>query len=1272
VFLAQGVLCSWRKVYNEIASYSFIQFSSEMSTKPSNKTRKKEPEAKHPVEPTNRPQSLTVVGIGASAGGLNALNTFFDALAPDTGMAFVVVTHLHPDHESHMAELLQKHTQMPATQVSKKVKVEPNHVYVIPPNRSILLTDTHLEAVEFTEPHGKRSPIDAFFRSLASEHRESIAIILSGGGTDGSVGIKDVKESGGVIMAQHPSDAEYNSMPLAAMSTGLVDVVLPVDQLAKKLMDYVQHRPQLPHDPGQLSEQEAETFQRILSHVHARTGQDFNQYKRSTILRRVERRMQLNGFPKLDGYLNFLRQHPNEAQSMFNDILIGVTNFFRDHDPWKALEEKVMPRLFQNKENADEIRIWTIGCATGEEAYGLAMLLLEEAARHDVNPRLQIFASDLDENSIARAREGLYPASIEADVSPERLERFFVREGEYFRVKHEIRDIVLFTNHNILRDPPFSRQDLIACRNLLIYLQREVQDKVFDIFHYALNPGGFLFLGSSESAEHLSDMYEVADKANRLYIAKPWHAERRQIPALPLTLRRRHPAGAHGLPGALPSKHYSEMAHTFEDHHEKALESYAPPSVIINENQMILHVSETAGRYLVQPRGPITGEVLKLVRPELQMALRSAIFQAFENGRAIVSSPVLVQFNGHPHKVVLAVRPRIEPRGLGGEAEKQALVLFLENELDESEHKGDGQTDPSDGGGEHHGLVSQLQSEILNLREQLQVTIEEYDSSNEEMKAANEELQSINEEYRSATEELETSKEELQSINEELQTVNNDMKNKLEELAQAHMDLENLMGASEIGTLFLDRELRIKRFTAGVNNIINILSTDRGRPIQHLTHKLKGYDFIEDAEQVLRHLTSLEREVQTEEGNYYQLRFRPFRTIQDHIEGVVITFINITALKARDEQLLEVNETLEQRVSERTHQLDLAYHQISQARDLFYALFNANPVPSALLSLEDGVFLNVNDAYARFAGRKRDEMLGHAAQEFGLPLDPTLQPEVVARVQELGIVRDLELEVARPSGEIATVLASIQLIHLDETPALVLSFIDITERARAEQEIRMLASDLTVAEQEERRRISQILHDDLQQRIFAVKMQTSMLRDAYQQGNFQSAQVDFDQLEEMLDTSITITRNLSIDLSPAVLQGEGLTDALIWLAVQMNDQYGLQVSIHTNGISTQCEDTLRILLFQAVREALFNVVKHGGTAHAQISISKTVDDVFVTISDDGRGFDASAIFDESQGSGGLMNIRHRLQLMGCDLEVESQPGQGTRLVIRIPAAQVAP
>jgi two-component system CheB/CheR fusion protein len=1232
---------------------------------PTSKNRKKlnTLEAKKPAEPTNRTQGLTVVGIGASAGGLTALGSFFEALSPETGMAFVVITHLHPTHESHLAEILQRHTQMLTHQVTRRTKVEANHVYVIPPNRSILMTDTHLETAEFTEPRGKRSPIDYFFRSLASERREAIAIVLSGGGTDGSVGIKDVKEAGGMIMVQHPNDAENDSMPLAVINTGLADVVLPAGQLAEKLMEYIQHRPQLPHDPGQLTEEEAETFQRILAHVHARTGQDLNQYKRSTILRRVERRMQLNGFTTLAGYLNFLRQNANEVQSMFNDILIGVTNFFRDRESWLALEQEVIPALFEMKDGK-EIRVWSIGCATGEEAYGLAMLLTEQAARLDLPPHFQIFASDLDERSITRAREGLYPAAIEADVSLERLERFFIREGEYYRIKHEIRDCVLFTGHNILSHPPFSRQDLIACRNLLIYLQKEVQDKVFDIFHYALNPGGYVFLGSSETLEHAPELFQVVNKTHRIYQAKAWQRERPHLLSMPLTVPRAERLTAPtNIVRPHPGRLADEMATTLEEQHEKVLENRGAPSVMIDENHTILHVSETAGRYLLQPRGRLTGDVLKLVRPELQLELRTAIFHAFDKDRSIVTKPVYVQFNGHPHRVVMAVRPHIEAKGPGRPVEKHALVLFLENELDEPVETLEIQANQLSDQTEQNRLVAQLQAENQRLREQLQVTAEEYESSTEEMQASNEELQSINEEYRSATEELETSKEELQSVNEELQTVNMDLKLKLDELAKAHQELENLMGATEIGTLFLDRELRIQRFTAGVHDVINLLPSDRGRPIRHLTHKLKYNRFMEDAEQVLRRLVPVEREIETEKGDWYLLRFRPYRTAQDRIEGVVITFIDITALK-------ESEASLERRVEERTHELNEANQKIRQARDLFFQLFYANPIPTSLTQLADGRFIDVNESYLQLADRPREEVIGSSSLELGLPFTQELWPRIIKRLKKEKILNHLELQVTRPSGEAATLLASVQLIRIDQTQALLTSFLDISERVQAEQQIHALAYELTKAEQAERQRISQMLHDDLQQRIFAAKVQTASLDEAYRQGDLEAAQVDLHQIQSMLDASISMTRNLSIDLSPAILDGEGLSDALIWLASQMHELYGLTVHIQTNGVSTHFEDTLRILLFQAVREALFNVVKHAGTLEAKVTIKRTNGQVQITVSDDGAGFESDSM-NKEDSLGGLARIQRRVNLMGCNLLVQSQPGKGTRVTIQIPSQLAA-
>ncbi len=1241
--------------------------NSKTSPRPTKPPRKIE--AKSPVEPSNRKQGLTVVGIGASAGGLEALRAFFSALSPDIGMAFVVVTHLHPEHESHMAELLQKYTTMPATQVTKKTKVKPNQVYVIPPNRMILLTDTHLDTAEFSEPRGKRTPIDTFFRSLASEAREPIAIVLSGGGTDGSVGVKDVKEVGGLIMVQQPEDAEYDSMPRAALSTGLADVVLPAAQMAEKLSEYGRHRPKLPHDDGQLSEADIETLQRILAQVLARTGHDFSQYKRSTILRLIERRMQLNGIGTLDSYLSYLRTNPTEAHALFNDILIGVTNFFRDRASWETLEKTVLPELFKNRGEDQTLRVWTIGCATGEEAYGLAILLFEEAERQSIYTQVQVFATDLDDRSIAHAREGLYPAAIEADVSPERLARFFVREGDYYRVKRELRDVVLFTSHNMMRDPPFSRQDLIACRNVIIYLQREVQDKLFDILHYSLQPGGYLFLGSSESVEHLPELFDTLDKTHRIYQSKPWPGNRPHVPHIPLTFRRVQRAiEAESLGRSLLSRSLEEIP-TYEQQHENTLETHGPPSVLIDANHMILHVSETAGRYLLQPRGGITGDILRLVRPELQMELRTSILKAFDKDRAIVSRPVLVQFNGHPHRVIVAVRPRNYLMGESRAPEKQALVLFLEHDVDEPIDSAGTDENTSSG---HESLIAQLQSEIRHLREQLQVTIEEYDSSNEEMKAANEELQSINEEYLSATEELETSKEELQSLNEELQTVNNDLKNKLEEISAAHQELENLLGATEIGTLFLDRGLRIQRFTSGVSEVINILPSDRGRPIGHLTHRLKYDSFMEDAELVLRQLIPIEREVRMEQDGWYLLRFRPFRTAQDLIEGVVITFINITALKESEVQLLQSKETLEERVQERTRELDEANQRVRQTRDLFQSLFNANPIPTALTRLGDHVILDANNEFLNYFGFAREQVIGRSLADFnlGLDLEAASEDRFISMLRSEGRIGGVEMEIWHPSGEKRHILNSIQYLNVDDNETLISTFIDITDRVHAERKIRSLASDLTAAEQEERNRISQILHDDLQQRIFAVKVHLTTLEEAIRRNDLQSVEIDFGQLQDMLTDAVTITRNLSIDLSPAILQGDNLVDALNWLGLHMRNQYGLQVEVVPDGVFTRFEDALRILLFQTVREALFNVVKHANTMRANVRFQEAEEQIRLKISDDGKGFDVSTSTLERSGSGGLSNLRHRLNLMGCGLQIDSKPGKGTQVIIHIPVQQV--
>jgi two-component system CheB/CheR fusion protein len=1239
------------------------------SPKPAKKIKKIE--AKAPAEPENRDRGLTVVGIGASAGGLEALRFFFSALPAETGMAFVVVTHLHPKHESHLAELLQKHTPMPTMQVTKKVTMERNRVYVIPPNRSILMTDTHLNTRQYRAPNDRRTPIDHFFRSMAqSGHSDPVAIILSGGGTDGSVGIKDVKEVGGLIMVQQPEDAEYDSMPRAALMTGLVDVVLPAAQLAEKLAEYVQHRPQLPHDPGQLSDVEAETLQRILAQVHARTGHDFSQYKLSTILRRIERRMQLNGFATLEAYLTYLRGTATEAQAIFNDILIGVTNFFRDRESWEALQENVIPDLFRQVANGTfgGIRIWSIGCATGEEAYGLGILMLEEADRQDIHTPIQIFASDLDDRSIMHAREGLYPAAIEADVSAERLERFFIREGEYYRVKRELRDIVLFTNHNVMRDPPFARQHLIACRNVLIYLQRGVQDRVFDIFHYALHPRGYLFLGTSESAEHLPDLFNVVDKNHRIYQARPWNGERPAVPSLPQSLRRSAPARGEVYHGASPrATRFLEEPVSLEEAHRRALESYGPPSVVVNGRYVILHISETAGRYLRLPKGPITGDLLALARPELQLELRSALFHAFEGGKATVSQPVGVQFNGQRRNVVVAVRPYPDDADAVEALDRRALVLFIEDEVvDPDATRQESSIPPTQA--EQDQIVAQLQAEIQRLREQLQITAEEYESSNEEMKAANEELQSINEEYRSATEELETSKEELQSVNEELQTVNSEMRSKLDELSRTHQELENLMGATEIATLFLDREMHIQRFTAGVQDLFSMLPSDRGRRISDLTHRL-GYDeFLEDAERALRKLATIDQEIQNPNGKWYSIRFRPYRTSDNRIEGVVITFIDISKLKATEQELMVAKASLEERVHERTRELDEAYQKLRQARDMFYALFNSNPIPTALTRLEDDILIDVNDEFLKYFGLERDKIVGRDLRELGLGLGPGAEerPRLIDQLRRERKIGNYEVELQSPSGETKNILASSQYIQLEDTEAVISTFIDITDRVRAEQEIRSLASELTATEQTERHRLSQVLHDDLQQRLFAVQMHLSFLRDAYEKNDLHAFQADFPQLEEWLADAIHVTRRLSVDLSPPILHGEGLPEAVAWLAAQMGEQYGLKVNINSSGVPIPLDEKVRILVFYGIRELLFNIVKHAGLLEASVRFEFAPSRLLVVVRDQGAGFNSAEVLSDPSMAHGLLTVRHRLNLLGCNMEVNSRPGKGTEVIIEVP------
>ncbi|HEY3455074.1 MAG TPA: chemotaxis protein CheB [Bryobacteraceae bacterium] len=934
-----------------------------------------------------RPASLpprskpTVVGIGASAGGLAALKTFFEHVPADSGLAFVVVVHLSPEHPSHLADLLQPHTHFSVQQVTETTQLEPNRVYIIPPNANLSAIDTHLRLSKLEKQRRERAPIDHFFRTLASTHDgDGVGVVLTGTGSDGTLGIKDIKAKGGLVIVQDPNEAEYDGMPQSAIATGLVDRILPVAEIPDSILRYDRTAPrvEVPDDGSEAAQAERLLLPKIFAHLRARTDRDFSRYKRSTILRRIARRMQLNYLEDLKGYLDRLREQPEEARALADDFLITVTNFFRDPEVFEKLEQEVIPRLFEGKGAKDVVRVWSVGCATGEEAYTLAMLLVEAAERREAPQQIQIFASDLHSRSLERAREGFYPGDIETDVSSERLKRFFRKEAGGYRVQKELRDLVVFAPHNLLGDPPFSRLDLISCRNLLIYLQRDVQRDVIELFHYALNPEGALLLGSSETAD-AADLFRTEDKKLCFY-------RKRNVPAPEMHLPV-FPRAPHHLPSE-PAQRLEDISEplAYGILHQRMLELAASPSVLISPDNKLVHLSEDAGRYLVHPGGELTAGVFKLMREELRIELRALLQMVREKNKPADSSPIPIEFNGRRRTVVMHVRPALDR-----EHEKFVLILFEEQEARTSAKRPARGKRAADKNPEER-RVEELENEISVARQRLQAIIEEYETTQEEMKASNEEMQSTNEELRSTMEELETSKEELQSINEELQTVNQENRHKMEELAQLSSDLQNLLTATDIATLFLDRELRILRFTPRVEDLFNVRLTDRGRPIFDLTHRL-GYDELrKDADSVLSRLVPIEREVRDENGSWYLARVLPYRSTDDRIQGVVITFTDITTRKMAEEAL---------RVSE----------------DRLRQIINVEGV-GVLIFDNAGTLIESNEAFTQMSGYTRDDIaLGRISRNSLTP------PEYVAatdrellKLAKTGHIGPYEKEYFRKDG----------------------------------------------------------------------------------------------------------------------------------------------------------------------------------------------------------------------------------------------------------------
>ncbi|MEO8598961.1 MAG: chemotaxis protein CheB [bacterium] len=834
-----------------------------------------------------KPKSSTppVVAIGASAGGLEALTQFFEHVPLASGLAYVVIQHLDPTYKGMLPELLQRATPMEVSQVTDQLEVKPNCVYVIPPNKDMSILQGVLHLREPAAPRGLRLPIDSFFRALAEDQREmAIGVILSGMGSDGTLGLRAIKEKAGLALVQEPASAKFNAMPLSAINAGLADIVAPMEELPGKIITYLrQVRPNMQHD--EITENKSQSaLEKIVILLRERTGNDFSLYKKNTIYRRIERRMSLHQIDAISNYVRYLRENPQEQDLLFKELLIGVTNFFRDPQVWGFLKNETLPALFAANPNGKVLRAWVPACSTGEEAYSLAIIFQETLERLKPKARysLQIFATDLDHDAIDKARQGVFPTNIAADVSAERLSRFFITNENSYQIGKEIRGMVIFAPQNIIMDPPFTKLDILSCRNLMIYLGPELQAKLIPLFHYALNRDGILLLGSAETTGSFTNLFAPLDSKVRLYRHLD-NALRSTAIDFPVKFPAELSVAQEQSKVVNPATNLQFQADQF------LLQRFTPAAVLVNAEGDILYINGRTGKYLEPAAGKANWNIYAMARDSLRPHLTSAFKKVVRQTGTITLENLRIEDNsGAVQTVNVTVQSIDKPELLHG------MVMIIFTDVATPAKK----TIPTTSLLDHA-----QQAELERVREDILIIREEMQTSQEELTATNEELQSTNEELQSTNEELTTSKEEMQSLNEELQTVNTELQSKVDDLSLLNNDMKNLLDSTDIATVFLDEVLHVRRFTIQATHIFKLIAGDIGRPLSDIVTHLHYPELQQDAHEVLRTLIFSEKQITTDDGRWLKVRIMPYRTLENVIDGVVITFTDITSTKKLEAEL---------------------------------------------------------------------------------------------------------------------------------------------------------------------------------------------------------------------------------------------------------------------------------------------------------------------------------------------------------------------------------
>jgi two-component system CheB/CheR fusion protein len=1306
--------------------------------------------------------SFPVVAVGASAGGLAAFTALLKALPSKSGMAFVLIQHLEPKHESALTILLSKATRMPVVEVSDGIAVEPSHVYVIPPNKNMTIRDGTLRLAPRSAASGLQRPIDEFSVALAEQQGSAaIGVVLSGTGSDGTYGLKAIKAAGGVTFAQEPKTAQWPAMPLSAITAGSVDFILSPKRIAEELARIGRH----PYLVEAREVPEGSDLDKVCLILRSSMGVDFRLYKQATVRRRIARRMALQKIASLNKYAQILKQNPEEAHALADDIFIHVTRFFRDPECFQALRKRVLAKLATKRPSGDPIRIWAPGCSTGEEVYSIAMLLLEQLGEQASRTKIQFFGTDIQEHAVEHARAGIYKEAAVAAVSPARLKRFFVRADHGFQIQKFVRDLCVFARHDLAKDPPFSRLDLISCRNVLIYMGLGLQKKVLSIFQYALKPGGFLFLGNSESISDYFEIFTAEDRKNRIFVRRPSVGAHFEFQST----QDRIPDAA-AVPPRAPAA--GPVADFRKEAEGVLLQHYAPPALIVDPDLHIVHFQGDVSPYLAPATGQPSFHVLKMVRTELVVDLRTAISRARKERVPVHQDAVQFRYQDQPAAVRLEVRP------LNGRNGKKQNLLVVFQKVEPATLFEESKTGKTAAGRKNADeRFARLERELTAAREHLRTLIAEHETAKEEMRAANEEVLSANEELQSTNEELETAKEELQSSNEELITLNEELQHRNSELSVLTHDLSNLLAGVDIAVLVLDAELRVRRFTPVAGTLLNLIPGDVGRPFSNIVSSLNVPDWEAMFSEVTNHGRTIEREVNDRSGHRYSMRVRPYRTGDNKIEGVLVVILDTDAIySARDQaqksgdyaraiietvhealvvvdsdfqmvsvnrsfcdlfrvsleemerhswfgsgagqaHLLQVRELLQEVLAKKSEIKDLEIDQDFPRIGHRNLVLNARQIDTPQLDSPKTILIAIEDFTERklaqqeaeksqsairalleassqsivavdsngmivLANGNTEKMFGYRRKELlGQPIE-SLIPEIVrtrhserretyfSDMQNGPIGVGLPLEGRRKDGTTLPVEVSLSAIETAEGKLGVAFVSDITQRRSLEQasqahsrEVRALAASLLTVQEDERRKVSRELHDQICQQLASLAIEIGGLAaDPPPPGE---AQDRLRALQARVVKASEETRHIAYELHSSVLDDLGLAASLRALCEEFSGRAtNVKLKFTHGDLPPAVPRTVASCLYRVAQESLHNIEKHANAQHVLVALTLRDGIMVLAVADDGVGFDQEAI--KGRGGLGLIGMGERARLVNGKLSIETRPGHGTRIALEVP------